>query len=132
MLKNEAMRWELEAEKRTLSEVERVTWLETRKQWEEKENKYDNMLRQKARIRWDMEGDENSKFFHSYVKRRNNKYNLRGLMINGMWCEDLTLIKEEMARHYKSLFSEGRVLRPIFSCNRVDKILAEEARDLEN
>ncbi|GJV44175.1 ribonuclease H-like domain-containing protein, partial [Tanacetum coccineum] len=88
MLKNEAMGWELEAEKRTLSEVERVTWLETRKQWEGKENEYGNNFRQKARIRWDVEGDENSKFFHS-------------------------------------------VFRPIFCCNRVDKISVEEARDLE-
>ena len=44
----EAMRWELEAEKRTLSEGERNVWLDTRKQWEEKENEFGLMLRQKA------------------------------------------------------------------------------------
>ena len=78
-----------------------------------------------------MEGDENSKFFHSYVKRRNNKCNLRGLMINGVWCEEPNIIKEEMARHYKSLYSEGMVTRPVFCCNRLEKISTEEARLLE-
>ncbi|GJW46396.1 hypothetical protein Tco_0078042 [Tanacetum coccineum] len=93
-------------ERRTLTEVERSTWLETRKRWVEMENEYGNMIRQKSRIRWDMEGDENSKFFHSYVKRRNNKSNIKGLVINGVWSEDPKLIKMEMARHYKPLFSE--------------------------
>lgn len=49
--KKEAMRWELEAENRTLNESEKVSWSEARKTWEEKENEYSNMLRQKARIR---------------------------------------------------------------------------------
>ncbi|GJU13333.1 putative ribonuclease H-like domain-containing protein [Tanacetum coccineum] len=130
-LKKEAMRWELEAEKRSLSDGEQKMWLDIRKQWEDKENEYGNMLRQKTRVRWDVEGDENSKFFHSYVKRRNNKSNLRGLMINGVWCEDPNLINEEMARHYKSLFFEGKVTRPVFCCNRLERISADEARVLE-
>ncbi|GKB15146.1 transposon TX1, partial [Tanacetum coccineum] len=40
-----------------------------------------SMLRQKARVRWDVEGDENSKKFHSVVGRRNNKNCIRGLML---------------------------------------------------
>ncbi|GJZ71757.1 reverse transcriptase domain, reverse transcriptase zinc-binding domain protein [Tanacetum coccineum] len=125
------MRWELEAERRTLTEEERRTCLETRKRWVEMENEYGNMLRQKARIKWDVEGDENSKFFHSYVKRRNNKSNIRGLVINGVWCEDSKLIKMEMARHYKSLFSEQREARPIFCSDRLEKISEDDARVLE-
>nr|GEV25337.1 RNA-directed DNA polymerase, eukaryota [Tanacetum cinerariifolium] len=66
-------------------------------------------------------------FFHSYVKKRNNKCNLRALMINGVRCEEPSPIKEEIARHYKSFFYEGRVLRPVFYYNRVDKITVEEA-----
>ncbi|GJS35008.1 transposon TX1 [Tanacetum coccineum] len=59
--KKEAMKWDLGAEKRILNENKRSIWMEARKLWLEKENEYTNMLRQKDRIRWDMEGVENSK-----------------------------------------------------------------------
>nr|GFB53045.1 reverse transcriptase domain, reverse transcriptase zinc-binding domain protein [Tanacetum cinerariifolium] len=97
-LRKEAMRWELEAKKWALNENERCSWMEARKQWEDKEREYGNMLRQKSRIKWDVEDDENSKFLHSYVRRRNNKCSLRGLIVNGLWYEDPRIIKEELAR----------------------------------
>ncbi|GKB74992.1 transposon TX1 [Tanacetum coccineum] len=131
MYKKEAMRWELEAENRTLAKNERLAWLEARKRWEEKENKCNNMLHKKARIKWDFEGDENSKFFHSYIRRRNSKSNIRGLMVDGVWCEDPMKIKMEMARHYKALFTDGKKVRPIFCCERIEKITEEGVRDLE-
>ncbi|GKA87607.1 hypothetical protein Tco_0809371 [Tanacetum coccineum] len=130
-LRNEAMRWELEAEKRVLSDSERTSWMEARKQWEDKEREYSNMLRQKAIIMWDVKGDENSNLFHSQVRRMNNKCNLRGLMVNGLWCEDPKIIKAEMAKHYKCLFSEGGAIRPVFCNRKTDKISMEEARTLE-
>ncbi|GJS19725.1 reverse transcriptase domain, reverse transcriptase zinc-binding domain protein [Tanacetum coccineum] len=77
------------------------------------------------------EGDENSKLFHSYVKRRNNKNNIRCLMINGVWCEDPTVIKSEIMRHYKELFMKRSTSRPIFCCERIHKISREEAALLE-
>nr|GEU88558.1 transposon TX1 [Tanacetum cinerariifolium] len=130
-LKKEAMRWELEAEKIILSDSERHIWLEIRKQWEDKDREYENMLRQKARIRWDVEGDENSKFFHSFVKRRNKKCNLRGLLVNGVWCEDPMVIKAKMDKHYRELFFDAEKDQPIFCNPKVMRILMEEARMLE-
>nr|GEZ50427.1 protein kinase-like domain, beta-lactamase/transpeptidase-like protein [Tanacetum cinerariifolium] len=67
-LRNEKMRWELEAENRSLSDSEMSAW------------------------------------------RRNNKCNLRGLMVDGVWCEDPM---------------------PVFCNNRIERILVEEVRLLE-
>ncbi|GKA84297.1 putative RNA-directed DNA polymerase, eukaryota, reverse transcriptase zinc-binding domain protein [Tanacetum coccineum] len=78
VLKKEVMRWEVEAERRTLTEVE------------------------------------------------------RRLVINDVWSEDPKLIKMEMARHYKPLFSEEREARPIFCSDRLEKISEDDARVLEN
>ncbi|GJU27325.1 transposon TX1 [Tanacetum coccineum] len=127
VFRKEAMTWELEAENRALNEIEREAWMKARKSWVDKENELRSMLRQKARIKWDVVGDENSRFFHAYIKRRNNKTNIRGLMVNGLWCEDPKLIKAEMARHYKALFSEGTSIRLIFCCDRVEKISVDDA-----
>ncbi|GJX22503.1 hypothetical protein Tco_0226948 [Tanacetum coccineum] len=101
------MRWELEAENRILDENERTTWMEARKQWVTKENEFGNMLRQKARVKWDVEGDENSKFFSRVRKERNNK-----TIIGVSWLT-------------------GTTVRPIFCCERVEKISIDEANLLE-
>ncbi|GKA10771.1 reverse transcriptase domain, reverse transcriptase zinc-binding domain protein [Tanacetum coccineum] len=79
----------------------------------------------------DTEGDENSIFFHAFVKRRNNKSNLRGIMVDGVWCEDLKVIKAEMARFYKKLFTKGVATRLTFCCNIIEKIYVYDARLLE-
>nr|GFB48929.1 RNA-directed DNA polymerase, eukaryota, reverse transcriptase zinc-binding domain protein [Tanacetum cinerariifolium] len=49
---------------------------------------------QKAHIKWDVEGDKNSKFFHGLInqKRRNNSIN--GIMHKGVWVTDPLRIKE--------------------------------------
>ncbi|GJR70222.1 reverse transcriptase domain, reverse transcriptase zinc-binding domain protein [Tanacetum coccineum] len=44
---------------------------------------------------------------------------------------DPMVIKAEMARHYKKLFSEAGVTRPTFCCDRIEKISGEEAISLE-
>ncbi|GKE47442.1 RNA-directed DNA polymerase, eukaryota, reverse transcriptase zinc-binding domain protein, partial [Tanacetum coccineum] len=41
-------------------------------------------LRQKARLKWDVEGDENSKFFHSLIKQRRRCQAIQGVMVNAV------------------------------------------------
>lgn len=57
--------------------------MDSRRRWLEKEYEHTQMLKQKARIKWDIEGDENTRYFHSIIKRRHNQNNIRGLMVNG-------------------------------------------------
>nr|GEW71103.1 reverse transcriptase domain, reverse transcriptase zinc-binding domain protein [Tanacetum cinerariifolium] len=101
--------------------------------WKQRMRSYrpDFIFRDKLKNVKDTEGDENSKFFHSFVKKRNNKCNLRGPMVSGVWSEDPKSIKAEMARHYKKLFSKGEVTRPIFCSKRIEKISMKDARSLE-
>ncbi|GJY91227.1 hypothetical protein Tco_0506423 [Tanacetum coccineum] len=77
---------------------------EARKSWMDKENNLKCMLHQKDRI---------------------------NLMVNGLWCEDPSLIKAEMVRHYKTLFSESGALHPIFCCDHAEKISGEDATMVE-
>ncbi|XP_071694353.1 uncharacterized protein [Rutidosis leptorrhynchoides] len=66
-LSKKAMEWELKAESQSLSDSNRATWLDCRPQWIEKDRIKANMLKQKARIKWTLEADENSKFFHASI-----------------------------------------------------------------
>ncbi|GJS45517.1 RNA-directed DNA polymerase, eukaryota [Tanacetum coccineum] len=67
----------------------------------------------------------------SWKGKRNNKCNIRGLMVDGVWCEDPKVIKAEMARHYKRLFFEGKVIHLVFCSNRIEKISRDDATLLE-
>ncbi|XP_071693754.1 uncharacterized protein [Rutidosis leptorrhynchoides] len=79
----ECNNWEHIAETRPLLESEKQKWIEEKMQHLVKEKKKVNMLKQKSKIKWALEGDENSKYFHNYIKRRTSKNNIHGLSING-------------------------------------------------
>nr|GEU60297.1 putative RNA-directed DNA polymerase, eukaryota, reverse transcriptase zinc-binding domain protein [Tanacetum cinerariifolium]GEU60379.1 putative RNA-directed DNA polymerase, eukaryota, reverse transcriptase zinc-binding domain protein [Tanacetum cinerariifolium] len=68
----EAMRWKCEVESRDLNEDELKAWMRAMRLWIEEDGEKENILKQKARVKWDAEGDENSNFFQAAVTRRNN------------------------------------------------------------
>ncbi|XP_071688580.1 uncharacterized protein [Rutidosis leptorrhynchoides] len=70
------------------------------------------MLKQKARLKWTIEGDENTKFFHAMIRRKNSKCNFRGHNINGSWCEDPIVVKDAIFEHFKGIFSKKVHSRP--------------------
>lgn len=51
-------------------------------------------LKQKARCKYTLEGDENTKFFHSVINGRNKHQSIHGVMFNGSWTTDPSLIKQ--------------------------------------
>ncbi|XP_071739945.1 uncharacterized protein [Rutidosis leptorrhynchoides] len=105
-LKKKACDWELVAESRTLNDEERASWIEVRKQWIEKDTIKMNMAREKSRVKWIHEGDENTKFFHSVFKRRHSRKNIRGLNINGNWSEDPIEVKQAAFDHFKMQYEK--------------------------
>ncbi|XP_071704195.1 uncharacterized protein [Rutidosis leptorrhynchoides] len=109
----------MKAEVGSLKDEERTKWLNSRKTWMEKEKIKTGMLKQKARVHWMIDGDENSKYFHNSLKRKYNKNNIRGINVNGSWCENPNTIKEVAFNHFKSIFevhnSDGPSLEGLFS-----------------
>ncbi|XP_071695906.1 uncharacterized protein [Rutidosis leptorrhynchoides] len=99
--KKEAMEWESKAESSILNSADRNKWVEARNKWLQKDREKAQMLKQKARLKWAIEGDDNTKFFHSSIKRRQNKSKIRGLHINGIWAENPTAIKKEVFNYFQ-------------------------------
>nr|GEU34701.1 reverse transcriptase domain, reverse transcriptase zinc-binding domain protein [Tanacetum cinerariifolium] len=62
-------------------------------------------LMQKARVKWEVEGDENSKFFHGLTNSRRKSQSIHGIMHEGVWLSDPKDIKEAFLNFYKDKFS---------------------------
>ncbi|GJU21279.1 RNA-directed DNA polymerase, eukaryota, reverse transcriptase zinc-binding domain protein [Tanacetum coccineum] len=49
-------------------------------------------MAQKANVRWAVEGDENSSFFHGTINRKRSVLAVRGIMVDGLWIDESRLI----------------------------------------
>ncbi|GJW59706.1 hypothetical protein Tco_0109041 [Tanacetum coccineum] len=72
----------------------------------EMENRKLKDLRQKAKMKWDLEGDENSSFFHGIINNRRNRARINGLAIEGEWVTDLIPIKSHILHFFETKFKE--------------------------
>ncbi|XP_071688325.1 uncharacterized protein [Rutidosis leptorrhynchoides] len=79
---------------------------------------------QKARVRWDVEGDENSKFFHSSLKRTRRIQHIQGLLVDWTWIDDPNNIKDCFFKHFQSKF-DAHDSDFIFADPRPRRVLTE-------
>lgn len=131
-LKEEISKKEKEAETTRWEEEERDRWVQARKRWLEMEEKKNSMERQKAKVKWIVEGDENSKLFHAAIKYRERKNNIRGMNINSIRTDDPSKIKKYVFDFFKEKFSSQRKKGgPRVSSDKSAKVSREEAEFLE-
>ncbi|GJU06708.1 RNA-directed DNA polymerase, eukaryota [Tanacetum coccineum] len=49
---------------------------------------------QKSKVKWAVEGDENSKFFHGIINKRRSQLAIRGIFVDGLWQTGPEMIKD--------------------------------------
>lgn len=59
---------------------------------------------QKSKIKWVVEGDENTKFFHGILKRTRKQMAINGVSIDKVWVTDPTVVKKEFYEYYEKIF----------------------------
>ncbi|PWA52818.1 cytochrome P450 [Artemisia annua] len=74
---------DLKAEQNPLLSTEIDFRIEMVKQLADLEHKKISDLHQKAKVRWAIEGDENSGYFHAIINNRRNRSRINGIAING-------------------------------------------------
>ncbi|GJW27992.1 RNA-directed DNA polymerase, eukaryota [Tanacetum coccineum] len=59
---------------------------------------------QKVKIKWAVEGDENTGFFQGIINKRRNIQSIRGVMVEGKWIDNPVNVKKEFFDHFASRF----------------------------
>ncbi|GJS89128.1 RNA-directed DNA polymerase, eukaryota [Tanacetum coccineum] len=61
---------------------------------------------QKSKVKYAIEGDENSKFFHGIINKKRSHLAIRGVFDNGLWVTDPGKVKEAFFNHFKARFKK--------------------------
>ena len=62
-------------------------------------------IAQKAKIKWAIEGDENTSFFHGTFKKKRRQSAIKGILNNGVWIDEPGEVKSEFFSHFRNSFS---------------------------
>nr|GEW90283.1 RNA-directed DNA polymerase, eukaryota [Tanacetum cinerariifolium] len=63
-------------------------------------------MAQKAKIRWSIEGDENSKYFHGVINKKRSQLSIRGVIVGTDWIDEPTKVENEFLNHFSNRFSK--------------------------
>nr|GEZ67674.1 RNA-directed DNA polymerase, eukaryota [Tanacetum cinerariifolium] len=86
---------------------------------------------QKAKVRWAIEGDENSKFFHGIINRKRANLSVKGIMIDEEWVEDPIRVKEEFRNHFADRFNDPGLCHGRINFDFPNRLKPEQVFDLE-
>ncbi|GJS59060.1 RNA-directed DNA polymerase, eukaryota, partial [Tanacetum coccineum] len=88
-------------------------------------------IAQKVKIKWSIEGDENSKFFHGMLNKKRNQQAIRGILKEGIWVDDPNLVKNEFLAHFKERFDHPCSSRILLETDFPNRINVEQNLILE-
>nr|GEX24130.1 RNA-directed DNA polymerase, eukaryota [Tanacetum cinerariifolium] len=58
----------------------------------------------KSKVKWAIEGDKNSKFFHGIINKKRSQLSIRGIVANGDWLTDPKAVKDTFRDHFTARF----------------------------
>ncbi|GKD29616.1 RNA-directed DNA polymerase, eukaryota [Tanacetum coccineum] len=77
---------------------------------------------QKSKIKWAIEGDENSKFFHGIINKKRSQLSIRRVFVDGNWSTEPGVVKDAFKNHFAAHFKQpvqGRLKLYISFTNRL-------------
>ena len=87
--------------------------------------------RQKSRMLWIKEGDNNTKFFHKMANSRRRFNHLNFLEVDGVIYEEESKMAAQVVNFYKNLYKESEEWRPVVEGLEFDQIDGSERGWLE-
>nr|GEU50314.1 putative RNA-directed DNA polymerase, eukaryota, reverse transcriptase zinc-binding domain protein [Tanacetum cinerariifolium] len=88
-------------------------------------------MAQKAKIKWAVEGDKNSKYYHGVINKKRSKLAIRGVLVDGTWIESPSLVKKAFFDHFKSQFEQPCSSDILLDSDFTNKVSLAQVEDLE-
>nr|GEX92775.1 RNA-directed DNA polymerase, eukaryota [Tanacetum cinerariifolium] len=85
----------------------------------------------KAEVRWAIEGDENSKFFHGIINRMRVNLSVKGVMSEGEGVDDPIRVKDEFRNHFADRFNDPGMRHGRINFIFPNRLTLEQVSDLE-
>ncbi|GJZ91894.1 RNA-directed DNA polymerase, eukaryota, partial [Tanacetum coccineum] len=82
-------------------------------------------LDQKAKIKWGIEGDENTKYCHGTLNRQRSQLAIRGVLVDGIWTESPDLLSLEQQEDMECNVTREEIKRAVWDCG-TDKSLGPD------
>ena len=108
-----------DSRKAVLSELDKLAHLE------------ETSWRQKSRVLWLKEGDNNTKFFHKMANSNRRRNFMKRVEVGGVVHEDISAIRDNVVCFYENLYQETEAWRPTVDGLDFHSIGADEASLLE-
>ncbi|GJY50621.1 hypothetical protein Tco_0441468 [Tanacetum coccineum] len=86
---------------------------------------------QKAKIKWAIEGDENSKYYHGILNKKRSRLTIRGILVDGSWIDSPNIVKNEFLSHFKNRFDKPQQRHLQINMTFPHMITADQKADLE-
>ncbi|GJV66659.1 RNA-directed DNA polymerase, eukaryota, reverse transcriptase zinc-binding domain protein [Tanacetum coccineum] len=86
---------------------------------------------QKVKIKWAIEGDENSKYYHGILNKKRNQLSIRGVLVEGDWVENPNMVKNEFLYHFKNRFDKPKSVRLMLNMEFPHHLNSMQQLDLE-
>ncbi|GKD26268.1 RNA-directed DNA polymerase, eukaryota, partial [Tanacetum coccineum] len=87
---------------------------------------------QKAKIKWAIEGDDNSKYYHGILNKKRSQSSIRGVLVDGNWIKSPCSVKSEFFSHFKIWFEQPQETRIHINMNFPNTIMYDQKEDLES
>ncbi|PNX97063.1 cysteine-rich receptor-like protein kinase, partial [Trifolium pratense] len=82
--------------------------------WDQLHHK-ESLLKQKSRMKWALDGDANSRYFHASLKGRRRRNQLVSIKKDEVWIQGVDNIKKKVKQHFSLNFLEEWTDRPFLS-----------------
>ncbi|GJV91786.1 RNA-directed DNA polymerase, eukaryota [Tanacetum coccineum] len=86
---------------------------------------------QKAKIKWAIEGDENSKYYHGVINKKRSNLAIRGVQVEGKWVETPSLVKKAFYDHFKRQFDHSGLSNILLDKEFSKRVSSDQVVDLE-